>query len=137
MRKPFDVAVMFLALWLWSTKIIDVLTPKELDVYIIGPAIAPATILTAVLYYRRIPILDFAIIFSAVWLSTTVLLHIITPKPLADVAAWIGLALPMIVGVTIRAASWGLTRKLMPRFLLSQAPGPAPTRQGAAPPGLS
>lgn len=129
MRKPFDVAVMFLALWLWSTKIIDVLTPKELDVYIIGPAIAPATILTAVLYYRRTAILDFAIIFSAVWLSTTVVLHIITPKPLADVAAWIGLALPVIVGVTIRAASWGLTRKLMPRFLLSQAPGPAPTRQ--------
>jgi hypothetical protein len=137
MRKPFDVAVMFLALWLWSTKIIDVLTPKELDVYIIGPAIAPATILTAVLYYRRIPILDFAIIFSAVWLSTTVVLHIITPKPLADVAAWIGLALPMIVGVTIRAAGWGLTRKLMPRFLVSQAAGPAPTRQGAAPTGLS
>ena len=137
MRKPFDVAVMFLALWLWSTKIIDVLTPKELDVYIIGPAIAPATILTAVLYYRRIPILDFAIIFSALWLSTTVVLHIITPKPLADVAAWIGLALPMIVGVAIRAASWGLARKLMPRFLLSQAPVPAPTRQGAAPTGLS
>jgi hypothetical protein len=62
MRKPFDVAVMFLALWLWSTKIIDVLTPKELDVYIIGPAIAPATLITAVFYYRRITILDFAIV---------------------------------------------------------------------------
>ena len=137
MRKPFDVAVMFLALWLWSTKIIDVLTPKELDVYIIGPAIAPATILTAVLYYRRIPILDFAVIFAAVWLSTTVVLHIITPKPLADAAAWIGLALPMIVGVAIRAAGWGLTRKLMPRFLLAEAPRPAPTGQSAAPTGLS
>ena len=44
MRKPFDVVVMFLSLWLLTTKIIDVLTPKELDVYIIGPAIAPATI---------------------------------------------------------------------------------------------
>ena len=49
MRKPFDVAVMFLALWLLSTNIIDVLTPREVDVYIIGPAIAPATLITAVL----------------------------------------------------------------------------------------
>jgi hypothetical protein len=119
MRKPFDVAVMFLALWLWSTKIIDVLTPKELDVWIIGPAIAPATLITAVCYYRRIPILDFAIVFSAIWLTTTVVLHIITPKPLADAAAWIGLALPMIVGVVIRVATWCVSRKVMPRFLLT------------------
>jgi hypothetical protein len=112
MRKPFDVVVMFLSLWLLSTKIIDVLTPKELNVYMIGAAIAPAMILTATLYYRQVPKLDFAIIFSALWLSTTVLLHIITPKPLADEAAWIGLALPMIVGVAIRAATWDLLRKI-------------------------
>ena len=111
MRKPFDVVVMFLALWLLSTKIIDVLTPKELNVYMIGPAIAPAIVLTATFYYRRIPLLDFAVIFSVLWLSTTVLLLIITPKPLADEAAWIGLALPMIVGVAIRVATWGVTRK--------------------------
>jgi hypothetical protein len=119
MRKPFDVVVMFLSLWLLTTKIIDVLTPKELDVYIIGPAIAPATILTAVFYYRRIPILDFAIVFSAMWLSTTVVLHIITPKPLADAAAWIGLALPIIVGMAIRIARWGVIRKMIPRFLIT------------------
>ena len=119
MRKPFDVVVMFLALWLLSTKIIDVLTPRELDVYIIGPAIAPATVITALCYYRRIPLLDFAIVFSAIWLATTVVLHIITPKPLADAAAWIGLAVPMLVGVIIRAANWGVTRKLMPRVLFT------------------
>jgi hypothetical protein len=119
MRKPFDVVVMFLALWLLSTKIIDVLTPRELDVYIIGPAIAPATVITALCYYRRIPLLDFAIVFSAIWLSTTVVLHIITPKPLADAAAWIGLALPMLVGAAIRVANWGVTRKLMPRGRLT------------------
>ena len=119
MRKPFDVVVMFLALWLLSTKVIDVLTPKELDVYIIGPAIAPATIIAALLYYRRVPMLDFAIVFSAIWLATTVVLHILTPKPLADAAAWIGLALPMIVGVVIRLVAWCISRKMMPRFLVA------------------
>ena len=116
MRKPFDVVVMFLALWLLSTKIIDILTPKEFDVYMIGPAIAPATILTAVLYYRRFPVLDFTIIFSAWWLATMVVLHIITPKPLADEAAWIGLSLPMVVGLAIRASSWNVTRRLVSHF---------------------
>jgi hypothetical protein len=134
MRKPFDVAVMFLALWLLSTKIIDVTTPKELNVYFIGAAIAPATLLTAVFYYRRIPMLDFAISFAVLWLSTTVALHLITPKPLADSAAWIGLALPMMVGAAIRFATWGVTRKMMPRFLFSQAPEPAPTRPGVPAP---
>jgi hypothetical protein len=116
MRKPFDVVVMFLALWLLSTKVIDILTPKEFDVYMIGPAIAPATILTAVLYYRRFPVLDFTIIFSALWLATMVVLHIITPKPLADEAAWIGLAVPMVAGLAIRASTWSITRKMMSRF---------------------
>jgi hypothetical protein len=116
MRKPFDVAVMFLALWLLSANIIDILTPKEVDLYLIGPAIAPATILTAVLYYRRFPLLDFAIVFAALWLSTMVVLHIFAPKPLADEAAWIGLALPMTIGVVIRAATWRVTRKMMARF---------------------
>lgn len=116
MRKPFDVVVMFLALWLLSTKIIDVATPKELNVYFIGPAIAPATILTALLYYRRFPMLDFAIAFSALWLATTILLYIITPKPLSDAATWIGLAVPVMVGAAIRLATWDAARRVMSRF---------------------
>jgi hypothetical protein len=117
MRKPFDVVVMFLALWLLSTKIIDVATPKELNVWLIGSAIAPATLLTALFYYRRVPLLDFATAFSALWLATTIGLSIITPKPLSDLATWIGLALPMMTGVAIRFATWDAARKMMSRYL--------------------
>ena len=39
--RHLDVAVMFASLWLLASMLIDVLTPKELTVYMIGAAIAP------------------------------------------------------------------------------------------------
>ena len=41
--KRFDVIVMFVSLWLLASMVLDVLTPKELTVYAIGMALAPAT----------------------------------------------------------------------------------------------
>ena len=44
MRHPIDIATMFAALWLLGSMVVDVLTPKELTVYMIAAATAPAVI---------------------------------------------------------------------------------------------
>ena len=62
--RRFDVVAMFASLWLLASMVIDVATPKELTVFMIGAAIAPATGITALLYWARVPTLDFAVSFA-------------------------------------------------------------------------
>ena len=104
MRRPFDTVVIFGTLWLLGSMTIDVLTPKELTVFMIGAALAPAMAVAAVLYARDYPLVDFAIIASALWVSTAIVLTMITPKPLSPHAVWIGLVPPLIAGGLIRIA---------------------------------
>jgi hypothetical protein len=102
MRRPFDIIVIFGTLWLLGSMTIDVLTPKELTVFMIGPVLAPAMALAAVLYALDFPLIDFTIVASALWVSATIVLTMITPKPLSLHAVWVGLAAPLVAGGLIR-----------------------------------
>ncbi|MGO4712544.1 hypothetical protein [Bradyrhizobium sp. 2TAF24] len=101
MRHPVDVAAMFGSLWLLAAMVIDAATPPELTVYMIGAAIAPATVIAAVLYWLRVPRIDFAVSFATMWLITAMVLELITPKPLSPLAMFIAVAPSLIVGVAI------------------------------------
>src|SRR5580693_7728764 len=59
---------MFAALWLLGSMVLDYLTPKELTVYMIAAATAPAVIGTALSYYLRFPQIDFLLILATLWL---------------------------------------------------------------------
>ena len=61
-RHPVDIAIMFAALWLLGSMVLDYLTPRELTVYMIAAATAPAVIGTALSYYLRFPKIDFMLI---------------------------------------------------------------------------
>ena len=62
MRHPIDIAIMFAALWLLGSMVLDYLTPKELTVYMIAAATAPAVVGTGLCYYLRFPTIDFVVI---------------------------------------------------------------------------
>ena len=81
--RRFDVATMFGSLWLLASMIIDIATPKELNVYMAGAAIAPATLITALLYWLRVPRLDFAVSFTTLWLVSGMVIELISPTPLS------------------------------------------------------
>lgn len=85
--RRFDVAAMFASLWLLASMIVDIATPKELTVYMIGAATAPATVITALLYWLRVPRLDFAVSFTTLWLVSGMAIELITPKPLSPFIA--------------------------------------------------
>ena len=68
MRHPIDIATMFAALWLLGSMVLDYLTPKELTVYMIAAATAPAVIGTGLSYYLRFPKIDFVLILATLWL---------------------------------------------------------------------
>jgi hypothetical protein len=63
-RHPIDIAIMFAALWLLGSMVLDYLTPKELTVYMIAAATAPAVIGTGLSYYLRFPRIDFVLILT-------------------------------------------------------------------------
>jgi hypothetical protein len=104
MRRPFDTVVIFGTLWLLGSMTIDVLTPRELTVFMIGAALAPAVALAGLLYALDYPLIDFAIVASALWVATTIGLTMITPKPLSSHAVWVGLVPPLVAGGVIRIA---------------------------------
>ena len=81
--------------------VIDVLTPNELTVYMIGAATAPAIVILAVLYWKRFPKLDLAIVFAVLWMITGIALELITPKPLSQLATVIALAPLVVIGAAI------------------------------------
>jgi hypothetical protein len=55
---------MFAALWLLGSMVLDFLRPKELTVYMIAAATAPAVIGTGLCYYLRFPKIDFVLIMA-------------------------------------------------------------------------
>ena len=62
--RHLDIVAMFASLWLLASMVLDATTPDELTVYMIGAAIAPVTVVSAVLYWLRVPTLDFAVVFA-------------------------------------------------------------------------
>jgi hypothetical protein len=104
--KLIDITAMFMGLWLLTSMVIDVLTPKELTVYMIGAAIAPATAVSAILYWLRVPTIDFAVVFATLWMVSVMVLELITPKPLSPLMAVVAVAPMLVVGVVINFQCW-------------------------------
>ena len=109
--RQFDIAAMFVSLWLLVTMIIDVATPKELTVYMIAAVTAPAFAVMAVLYWRRVPKQDFAIAFATLWLIAGIVLELISPLALHPLAAVVAGAPLLIVGVVIHFLRWRGSRR--------------------------
>jgi hypothetical protein len=101
-RHPVDIAVMFAALWLLGSMVVDILTPRELTFYLIAAATGPAAIGTALCYFLRIPKIDFAMILVSLWLVASMAIEWISPAPLPDFMIGGALAPPLIVGAVLR-----------------------------------
>jgi hypothetical protein len=101
---------MFVSLWLLASMVIDVLTPRELTVYMIAAAIAPSIVILAVLYWKRVPRFDLVVVFGTLWLTTGIGLELITPKPLSLFAVLIALAPLVVIGVAINFRRWRRSR---------------------------
>jgi hypothetical protein len=91
--------------------VIDVATPRELTVYMIGAAIAPAIAITAFLYWLRVPGLDFAVSFATLWLVSGIAIELITPKPLSPLFVIAAFAPMVIVGIVINLQSWRRSKR--------------------------
>ena len=104
--KLIDITAMFVGLWLLTSMVIDVLTPKGLTVYMIGAVIAPATAVSAILYWLRVPTIDFAVVFATLWMVSVMVLELITPKPLSLLMAVVAVAPMLIVGAVINFQCW-------------------------------
>ncbi|WP_407177397.1 hypothetical protein [Bradyrhizobium sp. STM 3562] len=112
--KRFDVIAMFASLWLLASMVIDAATPPELNVYMIGAAIAPATAVSALLYWLRVPRIDFAVVFATLWMVSEMVLELISPKPLSPLMAIVAVAPMVIVGSIINFQCWRRRSKLRP-----------------------
>ena len=104
--KRFDMIVMFASLWLLASMVIDVLTPNELTVYAIGAAIAPATAISALLYWLEVPRIDFAVCFSVLWMVSGMVLELISPVPLSPLTIVVTLVPMLVVGAVINYQCW-------------------------------
>jgi len=100
-RHPIDIAVMFLALWLLGSMVVDILTPKELTFYLIAAATGPAAFGTALCYLLRVPKIDFAMIVTALWLVASMAIELLSPLPLPDYMIPGALIPPIIVGAVL------------------------------------
>ncbi len=114
-RHPVDIAVMFTALWVLASMILDLLTPVELTIYMIAAAIAPAVLVASLLYYFRFPLVDFAVMFAALWLLAAMTIEWISPKQLSSL---------MIVGAFVPALIVGVWLRIRPRFRTATADKP-------------
>jgi hypothetical protein len=113
--RRFDVAAMFVSLWLLASMIIDALTPKELTVYMIGAVTAPAFLILAIVYWRRLPKLDFAIILATLWMITVMVLEFITPRPLSLIMTLVASAPLVMVGCVVNYRRWRHSRISWPK----------------------
>jgi hypothetical protein len=77
----------------------------------IGAAIAPATAITAFLYWLRVPRLDFAVSFATLWLVSGMLIEWITPKPLSPFIVLAAFAPMVAVGIAINFQNWQRSRR--------------------------
>ncbi len=118
--RQFDIAAMFVSLWLLVSMIVDAATPRELTFYMIAVVTAPAVAVLALLYWRAVPKQDFAIAFATLWLIVAIVLAIISPKPLPSSTAVIAGAPLLTVGCAIYYLRWRRSRRR-----------PAPTRSDA------
>ena len=98
MRHPLDIVAMFAALWLLASMVLDALTPKELTAVMIGIAIGPAVVITAVFYYLRCPRTDFAVMFAALWLISDIAIAFISPKELPHLLIVLGFVPALLIG---------------------------------------
>ncbi|MGB8605308.1 hypothetical protein [Bradyrhizobium sp.] len=101
MRHPIDIAIMFAALWLLGSMVLDYLTPKELTVYMIAAATAPAVVGTGLCYYLRFPMIDFVVICATLWLLAALTIEWISPVPLPGFLIGAALAPALIVGAVL------------------------------------
>jgi len=108
--RQLDVAAMFVSLWLLASMVIDVLTPKELTVYMIAATIAPAIAILAVLYWKRVSGFDFAVAFATLWMVSWIVLELISPKPLSLVVVVVAVAPLLIVGAVVNFRRWRRSR---------------------------
>src|SRR3981189_2354293 len=92
---------MFAALWLLGSMVFDFLTPKELTVYMIGAATAPAVIGTGLCYYLRFPKIDFVLVMATLWLIAALTIEWISPVPLPSFLIGAALARALIVGAIL------------------------------------
>jgi hypothetical protein len=104
--KRFDAIVMFASLWLLASMVLDVLTPQELTVYAIGGALAPATAISALLYWLEVPRIDFAVCFSVLWMVSWMALELISPVPLSPLMIVVTLVPIVVVGIVINVQCW-------------------------------
>jgi hypothetical protein len=100
-RHPIDIAIMFAALWLLGSMVLDYLTPKELTVYMIAAATAPAVIGTGLSYYLRFPTIDFMLILTTLWLVAVLTMEWISPVPLPGFLIGAAFAPVLIVGAIL------------------------------------
>ncbi|WP_027547123.1 hypothetical protein [Bradyrhizobium sp. WSM2254] len=98
MRHPLDIVAMFAALWLLASMVLDAVTPKELTAVMIGIAIGPAVVITAVFYYLRCPRTDFAVMFAALWLISDIAIAFISPKELPHFLIVLGFVPALLIG---------------------------------------
>ena len=98
MRHPLDIIAMFAALWLLASMVLDALTPKELTAVMIGIAIGPAIVITAVFYYLRCPRTDFAVMFAALWLISDIAIAFISPTQLPYFLIALGFVPALLIG---------------------------------------
>lgn len=104
--RQLDVAVMFASLWLLASMVIDAITPPGLTVYTIGATIAPAIVVMAVLYLKRISRFDFAVAVATLWMVTWIVLELISPKPMSLLLA-VAAILPLLaVGAVVNFRRW-------------------------------
>ena len=107
MRHPLDTAVMSGALWLLAAMLIDVLTPKELNVYMVGMVLAPAVVIGAVFYHLKLPGPDLAITLAVLWLVSVMVIEWITPKPISPYFMSAAVVPALLVGGWLHgAAKW-------------------------------
>jgi hypothetical protein len=101
---------MFVSLWLLASMMVDVLTPKELTVYMIGVTIAPAIAILAVLYWKRVPKFDFAVAFVTLWMVCWIVLALIAPKLLSLLVVVVAVAPLVIFGAVVNFLRWRRAR---------------------------
>ena len=122
-RHPIDIAIMFLALWLLGSMVVDILTPKELTVYLIAAATGPAALGTAICYVLRVPKVDFTMIVMALWLVASMAIGLVSPLPLPDYMVPGALIPPMIVGAVLHWQRYRLRRPTQTQKRPAEDPG--------------
>jgi hypothetical protein len=100
-RHPIDIVAMFAAIWLLAAMVLDALTPKDLTAVMIGIAIAPAVVVTAIFYYLRCSRTDFAMMFAALWLISDIAIAFISLGPLPHFLVVLGFVPALLIGTVL------------------------------------